>query len=276
MEPIFTAHLFPKLDALLIELLRSIAPADWQKRTISPSWSIHDIAAHLLDGNLRALSMLRDGHFGETPGDISSYQELLGYLNKLNADWVAATRRLSPGVLIDLLEKSGKQYADFLTTLEPFEPAAFSVAWAGEAQSANWFHIAREYTEKWHHQQQIRLALGRETALYEKELYFPYLDTSMRALPYHYRSVSGREGEQIQFIVEGPGGGVWCLRFVSNNWLLVPATTETPASEVRIPGAIAWRIFSKGISPMEAEKLVSISGRQDAGARILDMLAVMA
>ncbi|MEJ7682555.1 MAG: hypothetical protein WKG06_32810 [Segetibacter sp.] len=28
--------------------------------------------------------------------------------------------------------------------------------WAGEKKSKNWFHIAREYTEKWHHQMSSR------------------------------------------------------------------------------------------------------------------------
>jgi hypothetical protein len=35
----------------------------------------------------------------------------LHFLNRLNADWVAATRRMSPAVLIELLEVTGKEYA---------------------------------------------------------------------------------------------------------------------------------------------------------------------
>jgi hypothetical protein len=63
------------------------------------------------------------------------------------------------------LEQSGKAYCDYLKSLDPFDKAVFSVAWAGEDESKNWFHIAREYTEKWHHQQQIRLAVGEEQTL---------------------------------------------------------------------------------------------------------------
>ena len=36
LQPILTAHLFPKLDGMLIELLRSLAPEDWEKQTVSP------------------------------------------------------------------------------------------------------------------------------------------------------------------------------------------------------------------------------------------------
>jgi hypothetical protein len=60
-----------------------------------------------------------------------------------------------------LLEYSDKQFFDFLKTLNPNDKAIFSVAWAGESESENWFDVAREYTEKWHHQMQIRLALNK-------------------------------------------------------------------------------------------------------------------
>ena len=41
-----------------------------------------------------------------------------------------------------------KQFLKHLQALKPFDKAIFSVAWAGQDESENWFHIAREYTEK--------------------------------------------------------------------------------------------------------------------------------
>ena len=35
------------------------------------------------------------------------------------------------------------------------------VIWAGSDPAPMWLRVAREYTERWHHQQQIREALGR-------------------------------------------------------------------------------------------------------------------
>ena len=83
--PIVTLPLFPALDRLLLELLRSLTPADWQRPTLARQWTVKDVAAHLLDGNLRTLSMLRDGHFGPAPAD-TSYVGLVVHLNRLNAD----------------------------------------------------------------------------------------------------------------------------------------------------------------------------------------------
>ena len=54
-----TTHLFPVLDQKLIELLKSLSPEDWNKQTVAKLWTVRDIAAHLLDGNLRTLSLSR-------------------------------------------------------------------------------------------------------------------------------------------------------------------------------------------------------------------------
>lgn len=274
--PIPTLHLFPTLDQLLLEFLRSLESADWHKPTIAPLWAIKDIAAHLLDGNMRTLSMSRDQFFGETPDPIESYGDLVAFLNRLNADWVKAFKRVSPQVLIELLELTGAQYNAYLTTLAPMAPAIFSVAWAGEEQSPNWFHMAREYTEKWHHQQQMRLAIGQEVALYAPELYLPYLDTSMRALPYHYRNVIAEEGTVIAFSVKGIPEANWFLERKESNWRLSKNMDSSPSTLVNIDGAIAWRIFTKGITREEALKQVEISGEERLGHVVLSMLAVMA
>lgn len=276
MEPIFTIDLLPKIDKKLLEVLKSLSPDEWQKPTLAPLWKVHDVALHLLDGNIRTLSLLRDGYVGVKPTPISTYQDLVAYLNQLNADWIVAMRRLSPAVLVDLLEHTGQQYTHYLAQLDPFAPATFSVAWAGESASPNWFHIAREYTEKWHHQQQIRLAVGQEAALYTQEYYHPYLDTSMRALPHHYRTVKGSDKEAIKFSVSGEGGGVWYLESNGQAWVLKAAIDTDPNCEVQIDGQIAWRIFTKGIAKQAAAESLVIKGRQDLGLKIVDMLAVMA
>ncbi len=136
--PISTLHLFPILDQKLIELLKSLTPEDWNKKTRAKQWTVKDIAGHLLDGNLRTLSISRDRHFGEAPENIQSYQDLVNFLNRLNADWVKAMKRLSPVVLIDLLETTGHAYYTHLASLNPMEEAIFSVGWAGEDKSLNW------------------------------------------------------------------------------------------------------------------------------------------
>src|SRR5947207_318056 len=74
LQPIFTAHLFPKVDGMLLELLRSLSPEDWEKQTVSPKWKVKDVAAHLLDTLLRGLSVARTCR-GQWIGRAAEYPE---------------------------------------------------------------------------------------------------------------------------------------------------------------------------------------------------------
>lgn len=275
VEPIYVKDLFPKLDARLIELLESLSDDEWHKPTICAEWDVKDIAAHLLDTNLRRLSMSRDNYFGDKPEGINSYQDLVDYLNRLNHDWVKAARRLSPRVITDLLEHSNKQVCEQMESSDPHAKATFSVAWAGEQESENWFDIAREYTEKWHHQQQIRLAVNKPGVM-ERALYYPVLDTFMRALPYTYRNVSADDGALLRFNIAGEAGGSWFLVRRGEQWQLLKEADGATLSEVTINEGIAWRVFTKGIDKEAAKKEIEITGDVKLGGEIMNMLSVMA
>lgn len=275
--PIPTLHLFAKLDQLLIELLKSLSPDDWDLPTLSPQWTVKDIAAHLLDGNLRALSIARDGYKGDPPVNVNSYRDLVNYLNDLNTIWVLAYRRISPKMLIEMLETSGKEYVAYLNTLKPFEAAIFPVAWAGEKESQNWFHIAREYTEKWHHQQQIREAIGLQHVLMTKELFYPCIDTFMRALPYAYSKLEAAIGTLVKVEVTGEGGGVWFLEKTFSGWRFVKnLAMAQPAAAVTMPDNIAWKLFTKAVSATGANNDIKTNGDVNLIKPVFSMLSVMA
>jgi uncharacterized protein (TIGR03083 family) len=273
--PIKTLHLFSALDQKLIQLLSSLRKEDWDKPTLAKLWSVKDIAAHLLDGNLRTMSMLRDKYYGEKPENADTYQGMVSYLNRLNADWVKAYKRISPKVLIDLLESSCKEYIHYLHQLDPMAKAEWAVDWAGEKESKNWFHIAREYTEKWHHQKQIREALGVD-GLMERELYFPLIQTFMMALPHTYRNVPANEGTLVEVIVIGEGGGKWIMEYTKKSWKFVEKEITDSSAQVEIQQGDAWKLFTKGLSHDEAEKRINFKGNADLGKEILKMVAVMA
>ena len=75
MEAPNIVHLLPELDKLLLTLLQSLTAAEWQAQTVAKLWTVKDVAAHLLDGNIRILSMLRDGYFGKQ-ANAGIYEEL--------------------------------------------------------------------------------------------------------------------------------------------------------------------------------------------------------
>jgi uncharacterized protein (TIGR03083 family) len=274
VKPILTAHLFPKLDGMLIELLRSLAPEDWEKQTVSPQWKVKDVAAHLLDTPLRGVSIGRDGYVAESPR-ISSSADLAAFVNRLNQEGVNVYRRLSPAILIALMEVATKLLAELHASRDPGAKAPFGVSWAGEEKSANWFDTAREFTERWHHQQQIRLAVNKP-GIMTRELYYPVLDCFLRALPFTYRSISAKPGTYAQIIVSGECGGNWYLYRADESWQLLEEPIGEKASETTIPQEIAWRIFTKGIDREAALSQVKVAGNVALGLHVLEMVSIVA
>lgn len=274
LKPILTAHLFSKLDAMLLDLLRSLTRHDWEKQTVSPKWKVKDVAAHLLDTPLRGVSIGRDAYLPDSP-KINSSAELAAYINRLNQEGVSVYRRLSPAVLISMMEVASKLLAEYHAARDPQAQAPYGVSWAGEDRSANWFDTAREFTERWHHQQQIRLAVNKP-GIMTPELYHPVLDCFLRALPFTYRAVSAKPGTLVQIIVSGECGGTWNLYRAEETWQLTEEPHGEKVSETTIPQEIAWRIFTKGIQRESALSQVKVIGDSALGLHVLGMVSIIA
>ena len=275
VTPVFLVDLFPGLHAELMALLRGLAPDDWHRPTACALWSVKDIAAHLLDGHVRRLSFGRDGMNAAPDSPISSHSDLVGYLNRLNAQWTAAARRISPQLLIDLLDFTSEPVHAFFRSLDPHGPAMFSVAWAGEDTSTNWFDIGREYTERWLHQQQIREAVGA-AGLTERRWLHPTLDIFLRALPFGYQGVNARVGHSLRVQIEGPAGGVWTLVRGEGGWALFTGSEPRPAAAITLDQEVAWKLFSKGLDRQAARARIRIEGDPRLVEPVLATLAVMA
>lgn len=269
-------HLLRQVDAELIPLLRSLESEEWQKPAVG-HWVVRDVAAHLLDGALRRLSLDRDGHRPPaTSHDLGQYSELVDFLNGLNATWVEATQRLSPQVITDLLEIVNPEVADYLESLDPEGEAAFLVSWAGESATRVWMDIAREFTERWHHQQQIREAVGAPW-LADRHYVEALLATFVRALPRSYGEVDAREGATLLIEITDFDGLSWVLERRANEWQLGPQTADAePDASIRLFSETAWRLFIKGIGPEAARKAATISGDERLTRPFFDTLAVMA
>jgi uncharacterized protein (TIGR03083 family) len=273
LEPILCAHLLRRVDENLIDLLSSLAPGEWDLQTIAPLWKVRDVAAHLLDTSLRKLSMVRDSCYVEAV-DRGSPQNLIAFVNRLNQEGVTVYRRLSPPVLIGMLRTACQESARFHESLDPFAPAAFAVSWAGEAASLNWFDTARELTERWHHQQQIRLATNRP-GIMTPELYHPVLDCFLRGLPHLYRDVKAPVGTLVSLEISGECGGRWFLSRGTDGWQLVAEPVGEIASRVTIPQDLAWRLFTKGIHPESVRPQIEIQGQKDLGENVFRLTAIV-
>jgi uncharacterized protein (TIGR03083 family) len=275
LEPLLLVERLAPLHAELIALLRGLGPGDWHRPTACALWSVRDITAHLLDDDLRRLSFHRDGQPPPSDAAIDGYASLVAFINRMNAEWVAVARRMSPRVLIELLDVTGPMVVDLFRSIDPHAPAHWAVAWAGETTSEHWFDVGRDYTERWLHQQQIRDAVGAPP-LAGREWLHPVLALFVRAVPVAYRTVDRPDGTTVLLAIEGPAGGDWTLRREAGAWRLLAGRHPSPDATVTLSDDTAWRLFSKGLAGGAARSRVRIEGDQALGEVALGALAVMA
>ena len=272
-DPILCASLLRVVDEKLLELLNSLTGAEWNLQTVAPRWKVRDVAAHLLDTALRKLSLVRDSWFVENVSPRSS-QEVNALVNRLNEEGVKVYRRFSPSVLVSLMAIACDQSAEFHESLDPFARATFNVSWAGEQVSLNWFDTARELTERWHHQQQIRLATDRP-GIMTRELCYPVLDCFVRGLPHSYQHFNAPVGTTLLLEISGACGGTWALSKNADNWGFLSRYPEKSDCRVTVPEEIAWRMFTKGVPRETVVAQVKIEGNQALAAGVLQLTAIV-
>lgn len=262
-------NVFQELNNELISLLKSLQAEDWNKETCLKGRTVKDLASHLIDTSLRRLAMGRDNYFGETPTDFS-HEGLVEFIQDQNIRWISATKRLSPQILIGLLETSGQEMLDYFSELNPYGEALFPVDWAGEDLSLNWFDIAREYTEKWHHQMQIREALGREDKLYQKKFFDPIILTFIQAIPYTFNKYV-EENFTLEIEISGDSGNTYYIEKTDGKTIF---TDKIQCSnKVTISQEEFWKLVTN--SKDKADISISVEGDQKLGKHLLTMVCVM-
>jgi uncharacterized protein (TIGR03083 family) len=275
LTPIDTRALFRPVSSSLVVLLRRLEVEDWHTPTVAGTWVVRDVVAHLLDSTLRRLSFHRDGLTPPPPPvPMASARDFVDFINALNAQWVASAKRLSPRVLTDLYERASGEAADFFEALPLDAPALFPVSWAGEAASAGWFDIGREFTELWHHQQQIRMAVGA-ASLPDSRYLGAVIDIAVRGLPHAFREVSAQPGETVVIDISGAGGGQWTLVRSNEIWTLARGEPAAATARARLDDEAAWRLLFNALSEADAERAVQLEGRADLAAPLLRARSVI-
>jgi hypothetical protein len=130
-EPILVVDLFPLERAALLDLLESLDPVAWERATVCTGWAVRDLAAHLVGDDLGLVSRARDAY---RPAR-RDHEDLVVFINRQNAEWVQATRRLSPRVLRTLLEVGGRGTQRHFESLDPFAMGG-PVSWASGDERA--------------------------------------------------------------------------------------------------------------------------------------------
>jgi uncharacterized protein (TIGR03083 family) len=271
-HPIIVIDLFPEILERLLDLLSGLSAEDWEKPTACARWSVKGVALHLLGDEVGNLSRRRDGH--SLSGNVESWDDLVGLINDWNEMWVNATQRISPRLLCDLLRFTGAQMCDYFRSLDPYAMGG-SVGWAGPDPAPVWLDLAREYTERWLHQQHIRDAVARP-GLKQPRFLAPVLDTFVRALPHTYREIDAADGTLVTLIISGESGRQWSLLRERAKWNLYRSMARQPDVEVIIDEDVAWRMFTKGLGKEKAQAQVTVVGDRTLGLKVLDMVSIIA
>jgi uncharacterized protein (TIGR03083 family) len=269
LEPVQVLDLFPDERAALLELLRGLSPEQWDAPTVCPGWSAKDIALHLLGDNIGVLSRGRDRALGTFVG---SWDDLLAFINRTNEQWVEATRRISHRLLCELLEFTGGLLDEHFRSLD-LNAIGGIVSWAGPDPAPVWLDVAREYTERWLHQQQVRDAVSAPP-LTKPRLFAPVLATFVRALPHTYRDVHAPDGTLLRLTVTGAAGGVWYLLREAGTWRLGADADGEPHAAITLEQDAAWRLWTRGLTPDASG--ATLSGDIGLAKTALEMISIIA
>ena len=274
-----TIELFAPERAALLELLRSLSDAEWRAPTVCAGWSVKDLAAHILADDLGGVSRGRDGYTAswfEGP-----WEELIAYINAQNEAWVEAMRRLSPQLLIELLAFSGERAISQFRSLD-LDAMGHPVDWVSADAAPVWLDVAREYTERWAHQQQIRDAVdaargdASASGLKDRRMMHPVLDAYARALPltfarhrrarWHARHAAHHRRRRRRVVVAARDAA----------WTLYEGIETAPDAVTTLDQDTAWRLFTKAITPAQARPRAQLEGDDALASRVLEMVSVIA
>jgi hypothetical protein len=139
------------------------------------------------------------------------------------------------------------------------------VSWAGEQASAGWFDIGREFTELWHHQQQIRMAVGADSLVDARYLQ-AVIDVAVRGLPHAFRDVPAEPGDTVVIDIRGAGGGQWTLSRESRHWTLSRGEPPSASARIRLGDDAAWKLLFNALPERDFASAVHVEGRVELAA----------
>jgi uncharacterized protein (TIGR03083 family) len=272
VEPVDTVGLFRPLHRKLIELLRGLDASAWERPTAAGTWTVRQVAAHLLHGDMRKLSASPGPD--DALGDPVPFDDLVEIIEVDNARGVELLAQLSPSLLIDLLDVTGRGVAGLFAGLPPEGRAATNVAWADEAVSANWTDVGREFTERWHHQMHIRDAVGAP-GLKSRRWIEPILRLSVLALRRSYARVAAEPGTTVVLRVSGSWRHEWSMVRGPHGWDLLDGAGARPDAAVSMDAQSAWRSFFDFCSVAETRARTDVQGDVALAEPILRARSVM-
>jgi uncharacterized protein (TIGR03083 family) len=280
LVPLDVLDLLAPERAALVDLLAGLAPADWDRPTECPAWTVRGIALHVLGDDLSLLSRQRDAEVPSllTESSLPGWEgEPTNVLDRFNERWVHAATFLAPALIVDLLERTGVWTHDWYTTVDP--DARGEIVMLFGPEPAPYRSIAaREYVERWVHHLQIRRALGLDAGV----LGAPPLDR--RAYDVVMRAIAQLVALVVtdveSTIVYELGADGWTFvhdeaHDTSHGWAPRPGRVDDPTVTLTVAPAICATLVSRGLNRRDAVAAFAVTGDADLGAALVDATAAV-
>jgi uncharacterized protein (TIGR03083 family) len=264
--------LFAAERTKLLDLLEGREASDWQRPTPCPGWTVLGLACHLLGDDLGLLARHRDGYHGTQPPEGAGEPEFIAWLDHMQMEWVRAARRLSPRLVVDLLEWSAPQLIEILRSQDPTALSA-QVSWAGPQPVPVWLDHLRELSEYWIHRQQLLDALGRPGDL-DPAVLRPILLAMRWAYPYRLERVPAADGDTVRITVTGPVAETWFLVSDGDSWDFHDEPARRTIVSLAMTADQAWRLLSNNLTP-ESREAIEITGAPDTIGVLLNTRAIV-
>lgn len=254
----------------LLGLLAYLGEEDWQRPTPCPDWTVLGLACHLLGDDLGLLARRRDHYMGTPSPEGLSESEFIDWLDELQMEWVRAARRLSPPLVVELLEWSGPRLFAVLAQEDLSERAA-RVSWAGPERAPRWLDQLRELSEYWIHRQQLLEAVGRPVDL-DPTLLRPVLLGLRWALPYRLSQADLAPGA-IQISIGDPINEEWTVVPGVRGWDFSAIEPSQVIARAALTADEAWRLLTNNLR--RSSNSLDITGNDDAVAALLTTRAII-
>lgn len=255
----------------LLSFLSALLEEDWQRPTPCPGWTVLGLTSHLLGNDFGLLARRRDDYMGTPPPEGLSEKEFIDWLDELQMEWVRAARRMSPQLVVELLEWTGPRLVAVFAEEDLSERAAL-VSWAGPTHAPRWLDQLRELSEYWIHRQQLLEAVGRPVDL-DPALLRPILLGLRWALPYRLSQAHLAPNGAIQVSVGEPINERWTVVASNGEWDFAEVAPDHVIARAALTADDAWRLLTNNLRT--ASSSLDVTGDEDAVAVVRTTRAII-
>lgn len=252
--------------AALAELGEGLDRADWDRPSVLPGWSVHDVLAHVTA--IEAMLL------GEDPPDVEvgEVAHVANPVGQANEVWVVGMRGLSAA---ELLERFRDVTGRRLAVLDGMSQADFDApSWTPVGKDETYGRFMRiRHFDSYIHEHDIRATVGVPPRITDADV-ASALDEVGTGLGYIVgRKAAMPEGSRIRIDLTGPGARTWLVA-VDGRAAVVDRLEGPPTVELTMPAARFLRLAGgRADGVRDVDGVTSYGGDEVLARQLADHLA---